>query len=285
MAQPVFIIGAARSGTKYLRDILATAPNACKVPYDVNYIWRYGFEQHPDDVLPPERMTAKQEQFIRTHIHRLAKTAPDSAAVLFEKTVSNTLRVPYVLRAFPDAKFVHLIRDGRSVTESSMRQWEAPPDWGRLVEKFRGMPWQNLGYAAWFLGDIIKGKVQRRQTDKLWGPRYPGIVDDVRADVPLAEICAKQWTQSVEMATRELAALPADRVLTIRYDDLVKDEEVSRQLCNFCVLQDTDAVVAAHLAKVDKRTDAKWRTAMSDLEKAQMMKHAGALLDQLGYRE
>lgn len=285
MAQPIFIIGAARSGTKYLRDILATAPNACKVPYDVNYIWRYGFEQHPDDVLPPEQMTAKQEQFIRTHIHRLAKTTPDAATVLFEKTVSNTLRVPYILRAFPDAKFIHLIRDGRSVTESSMRQWEAPPDWGRLVEKFRGMPLQNLGYAAWFVGDIIKGKLERRKTDKLWGPRYPGIVDDVRADVPLAEICAKQWAQSVATAQRDLAVLPADRVITIRYDDLVGGEDVIRQLCGFCALEASDAVVAHHLSKVDKRTDAKWRTAMSDTEKTQMMQHAGALLEQLGYRE
>ena len=30
MSQPVFIIGAARSGTKYLRDILALASNAAK---------------------------------------------------------------------------------------------------------------------------------------------------------------------------------------------------------------------------------------------------------------
>ena len=52
MSQIVIIIGAARSGTKYLRDVLATAPNAARVPYDINYIWRYGSESHPDDALP-----------------------------------------------------------------------------------------------------------------------------------------------------------------------------------------------------------------------------------------
>ena len=49
MSQIVIIIGAARSGTKYLRDVLATAPNAARVPYDINYIWRYGSEIREGD--------------------------------------------------------------------------------------------------------------------------------------------------------------------------------------------------------------------------------------------
>jgi hypothetical protein len=48
MSRPVIILGAARSGTKYLRDILATAPNAARVTYGINYIRRYGSEDHPD---------------------------------------------------------------------------------------------------------------------------------------------------------------------------------------------------------------------------------------------
>src|SRR4051812_20775701 len=40
--QPVIVIGAARSGTKLLRDSLATHADVARVPYDVNYVWRFG---------------------------------------------------------------------------------------------------------------------------------------------------------------------------------------------------------------------------------------------------
>jgi hypothetical protein len=48
----VFVIGAARSGTKFLRDVIGASPYAAVVPYDVNYVWRGGNEGFPDDALP-----------------------------------------------------------------------------------------------------------------------------------------------------------------------------------------------------------------------------------------
>ena len=42
--EPIVLIGAARSGTKILRDALATALGVPQVPYDVGYVWRYGNE-------------------------------------------------------------------------------------------------------------------------------------------------------------------------------------------------------------------------------------------------
>ena len=151
MSQPVFIIGAARSGTKYLRDILALASNAAKVPYDINYVWRYGSENHADDSLPLSLLSSRKRAFIRAQVYRLSKASPEDETIVFEKTVGNSLRVPFVRGVFPEARFIHLVRDGRAVTESAMRQWREPVSWSRLLEKIRGLPLENIGYAAWFV--------------------------------------------------------------------------------------------------------------------------------------
>ena len=43
MVQPVVIIGAARSGTNMLRDVLVKLPGVGTWPCDeINYIWRHG---------------------------------------------------------------------------------------------------------------------------------------------------------------------------------------------------------------------------------------------------
>lgn len=144
----VIVIGAARSGTKFLRDILAAGAGVAVVPYDVNYVWRIGVGSAPDDCLEPAQLTDRQRRFIRSTLPALAHMKPGE--ILLEKTVSNTLRVAFVEAVLPQARYVHLIRDGRDVTESAMRLWQAPPSWGSLIDKFRNMPLANFGYAAQF---------------------------------------------------------------------------------------------------------------------------------------
>ena len=283
--QVVIIVGAARSGTKYLRDILASAPNAAKVPYDINYIWRYGHEDYASDMFPPAFATPKIASFIRRQVARLSGVSAEDEAVVLEKTVGSSLRVPFCDTVFPDAKFVHLVRDGRAVTESSMRQWQAPPDWRRLIEKFRGIPLQNIGYALWFFSNYARGLFSGRGGGSVWGPRYPGMSEDVAAHKPLAAICARQWAASVETASNDLDALPDDRSITIRYEDLVAGDAALRRVGAFCGLEDLDAVAARHNERVDASTDEKWRGSMSAAEKTAMFAEIDPLLHRLGYGE
>ncbi len=51
MSDVVIVIGAARSGTKVLREMLAASPNVAAVSFDVNFIWRTGNEGEANDVL------------------------------------------------------------------------------------------------------------------------------------------------------------------------------------------------------------------------------------------
>lgn len=285
MTQPIIIIGAARSGTKYLRDILATAPNAEKVPYDINYIWRYGSENHPDDAIPASLVTPKKAEFIRRNIHRLAGVKHSENKVIFEKSVSSSLRIPFIDAVLPHAKYIHLIRDGRAVTESAIRLWQEPPNWSNLLKKFRGIPLQNIGYAFWFFTNFIDGTISGRGGGKIWGPRYPGIDNDVTAQRDLVEICAKQWQASVAYALEGLESISEDRKITIRYDELVSGTDKLLKVCEFCELDQLETVLDVHRMSVDSKSDDKWRNALKSDQITRMTTVIDQMLQHLGYNE
>ena len=276
---PILLIGAARSGTKFLRSLLAAGAGVKAVPYDVNYVWRYGHEDAPDDRLDPAEMTQAQRAFIRKTIPQLAKAGPRDVVV--EKTVSNTLRIPYAAKAFPEARFVHLIRDGRDVAESAMRQWQAPPDWSALFEKLRGMPLANLGYVAWFAKNFVSGMARGRGGGHVWGPRFAGI-EDFAATHTLAETCAAQWAQSVTQASADLAHLPEGQVYEIRYEDLIADARALRTLAEALDLPEPESSVAALKARLSPPAPALWQD-LPEADRAAITRICGPVLTAKGY--
>ncbi len=124
--QPVIIIGAARSGTKFLRDVLAVCPGTRVVPYDVNYLWRSGNESWPDDCLPAELCNPVLAARIRRSLVKVSEVrAAGEPGVLLEKTVSNCLRVPFVAAVLPDAafKYARNMLAGRLSAGRGQRTW------------------------------------------------------------------------------------------------------------------------------------------------------------------
>lgn len=216
--QTVFVVGAARSGTKLVRDLISEHPEIARIPYDINYIWRLGNEKTPHDELTIEKLTPTIREKIERNFERMGAGAP----LLVEKTVSNCLRVPYINAVFPKARYIHLVRDGRDVVESAYRQWQAPTDWHYAFQKARTFPiWQASGYAMNYAKKAVsKLLFGNNHIVGTWGPRYVGIDEDVK-NLQLLEVCAVQWVRSVEKAVRDLNSLPSERVLLIRYEEFV----------------------------------------------------------------
>ena len=280
--RPVILIGAARSGTKFLRDVIGRSAEFATVPYDVNYVWRMADPRAGHDALDPAQLSARHAERIRATLRSLAGLGAGDSRRLLEKTVSNTLRVPYVDAVFPDALFIHLVRDGHAVTESSLRMWQAPPDRQGLARKLRDLPLSNIGYVAWFAVNYAKGLLKGRTGGEVWGPRYPGILDDLTR-MPLIEVVARQWAMSVQHADAALSDIPAERVLTVRYEDLMSDATQLPRLCAFLGIEDPLVVQTEFDTKADTRNLEKWRESLSESDIASIRKIAADELRRHGY--
>jgi hypothetical protein len=120
---------------------------------------------------------------------------------LLEKTPENCLRLPFLLEIFPDARIIHLIRDGRSNVSSLMEGW-------RRADLFPGyrVP-ERLA---------VSGVTSHRWAFAL----IPGWRE--LAASPLEEVCARQWMVCneavLDFRRNEGRGVP---FLTVKYENLV----------------------------------------------------------------
>lgn len=218
--KPIIIIAAARSGTNMLRDILVQLPGFGTWPCDeINYIWRHGNVRQPTDEFSPQLARPEVKVYIRRAFRRLADQKDLTHVV--EKTCANSLRVPFVNAVFPDAKFIHIIRDGRDVAASASKRWMRSVDLRYVLRKARFVPPTDVPYYALrYCWSRVYKRLSRQQRLAFWGPRFEGM-DEVLKRYPLEAACALQWKQCVEEAEEGLRLLDSARVFRLRYEDFV----------------------------------------------------------------
>jgi hypothetical protein len=280
--KPIILIGAARSGTKMLRDVIAVHPQIDRVPYDVNYIWRMGNDALPHDELSPSKLTPQIRQNI---INEFTREHSTGKPYLIEKTVSNTLRVPFIEAVFPNALYVHLTRDGIDVIESVKREWVKPPDWKYIMGKARSFPISKApGYAFSYGLQTIRKTLSRNSAPAkagTWGPRYIGIDEDV-ARYTILQVCAHQWVHSVETPARDLAAIPAERVIDVRYEEFVRDPAGHLEKIAAFIGIDAEPYTAA-ASTVTTSNISKGRSALGEEQLASIRPIIAASMARLGY--
>jgi len=254
----VVVIGAARSGTRFLRSLIGSVPDFATVPFDSNHIWRIGNEHAVDDQLDAASLTPRRVNIIRRTLWRLAEGGA-GARVLVEKTVSNALRLPYVASVFPRARVVHIVRDGRDAIESTYRMWMAPPDREGLARKLRSLPLRSVPYAAWYARNLLLGRLRGRGVN-LWGVRYPGIASDLEHE-PVQTVCARQWLSCVHAVEHAKREMPALRFLEVRYEDLIADAGQLERIAAFLNLDASgaEAVHGRYAAELQAGTGSRWQ--------------------------
>lgn len=271
------LIGAARSGTKIMRDSLAAALDIGAVPYDVGFVWRYGNESTAHDVLRPADVRPKTRRLVHSYLARYVRNG-----AVIEKTVGNTLRVPFVAELLPDARFVYVERDGVDVAVSTQREWLADSDLSYLKEKAKHFPLRLVPtYGLKFLRTQTLGRRNASRHVGSWGPRYPGIDADLKA-VGLLRVCARQWRESVRAARAALADI--EGVVRVRYEDLVADPtaELTRICRELGFAPDAEQIaVGAHM--IDPARSRPARGTLSQKDQADLDEEIGPLLKELGY--
>jgi hypothetical protein len=230
MSQTVIIVGAPRSGTNMLRDVLTAAPGIGTWDCDeLPLLWRHGNLDVPHDELTPAHARPEVRGYLRRQFARAARRF--EADVLVEKTCATSLRVGFAATVFPDARFLFIRRDGLDATASTMKRWNAPFDLRYTAKKARYVPPVDVPrHAADLLRrratQLVRGEAGRDAADQVvstwWGPR-PHDFRDLQRRHPLEELAFIQWQRCVTQAADELAALPPERVLEVGYEDFVAD--------------------------------------------------------------
>ncbi|MET4130193.1 sulfotransferase [Roseovarius sp. MBR-6] len=223
--QPVVIIGAARSGTNALRDMLVQLPGVATWPCDeINPIWRHGNIRHPDDELPDTAARDDVRRFVRGAFRNIwkAQGRPD---IVIEKTCANSLRVPFVAAVLPEAKFIYIVRDGVAVVASARKRWRGELEVRGLpyfLAKARYAPLSDLPfYAGSVLARRISIRLGLKEHMGVWGPRFADM--GRFAHEPVEALCARQWQACIDSSDAAFATMAEDRLFTLSYEALTAD--------------------------------------------------------------
>ena len=255
--RPVIIIAAARSGTKLLRRIIASADEFGGCPYDANYVWKLGNLEILHDELTISDLDVSNIKAIRKFFDRARSR--DGAARLLEKTVSNSLRLEMVKKVFPNAQIIHLHRNGRAAAASARKSWTLPPNSNDLqssserYRKLREFPVLSAWpYLVQYLKTYGMKTLLASEYVDSWGPRYKGIDKDVER-ISLEHVVAKQWSICVERSVAALMSLKVDTdYLNVAYEDLLLDTEGQlRRISSFIEARDSEKIISTGLALVD----------------------------------
>ena len=250
-----FIIGAARSGTTFLGEVLSQHPDIA-YRLEPKFIWRYKNPFPKHDFRHEDEATEDVIKYIRQWFdifHSKSKKP-----ILLEKTPSNVFRIPFMHKVFPEGKFIHIIRDGRDVALSAEKKWTSIPTsksvWRRLSSNetpLRDFPF----YTSIFFRNVI-GRFLFPKKGFVWGPHFPGM-EKFREEHSVIESCALQWSKSIDHSLSAFEEIRNDKnYFQVEYNDLMNNTaEVVNEILKFMKLSDNNVVSYALENKRPLRKD------------------------------
>ncbi len=240
--QTVFIVGAPRSGTTILGDVLEAHPRVASW-YEPYFVLDRYFRGASDDVREAQEATRDVKTFARQEFarYRRARGKP----VVVDKSPRNSLKIPFLREIFPQAKFIHIQRDGRDTVLSMHKKWrdiEKAVDERNVKQAMLELYWllarQPLWRHKWQALMFERGtltfwqavRLQLRNLQRIqawdgrtgWGPQFRGwreVIDDVST----IEFNAYQWRACLEGILEAREKLQEDGLyLRVSYEDLLE---------------------------------------------------------------
>lgn len=225
----LFIIGAPRSGTNALRDLICKSSLFATWPCDeINYAWKYTNKSYPYDDLSITHLNKRVFNYLHRMFNRL-ECKHKGARYIVEKTCANCLRIPFVDGLFQDSCYIYIRRDPHDVLLSMLQRWRAPIDFSYLFKKFWYVPKGDIFYYLLnFLYLRFKQKFSSDNCLPSWGPRFNGI-DSIRKNVSFTELCLNQWYKCCFSAESNLIKLQNKgvKVYFLDYNDFVENPYLS----------------------------------------------------------
>ncbi len=287
-----FIVGVGRSGTTLIRLMLDAHPDMA-IPPETHFIPQM-IESFGAIRVTPERVleamvTAQQSGWEESGVDSEAfleelrgirhLNAPDSLRAFFnlyaerhgkarygEKTPRYVQSIDGIAQALPEARFIHMIRDGRDVALSTNK---------RLVELRNAKPVPIAKMAKRWRGRIIAARRSAGNSERYMEVRYEDLVLDT--EPVLRRVC-------------EFIELPWDPVM-LRYHETASERlqemnvDHERDGRKRGILTGEERMKAHALTSAPPQADrtAVWKTGMDPADVEAFESTAGDLLAELGY--
>ncbi len=181
----IFIVGAGRSGTTWLHMMLGAHPAVAtgqesqlfekylrkldeQWQREMNYPETEDLRRHGISSYVNEEEFTSLMRNLAVGVFENVLAAKPGASVFLEKSPNNSFNIDLIVRCFPGAKFIHVIRDGRDVATSVLaarkswgRQWatrhagDAAAEWQRAVTESARLKKMTGSYAEVRYEDML----------------------------------------------------------------------------------------------------------------------------------
>lgn len=230
-----FLIGSPRSGTTILSQILDLHPDIAQW-YEPYFIWNFHLATKTTDIHESCEVTPQIRKFILKEFSIFRNKSQKK--IVLDKSPEHSFHIPFNNEIFPEAKWIHLLRDGRDVVLSIHKEWHKR---ARIVQQKDFAAFFNLAFqmlsrqpfirykwkALYFELKKTKTLNPKRMLNKSkwqgkpgWGPRFQGW-RDVLGNSTILEFNCYQWLQSINKIYEDITILPGKNILEIRYENLI----------------------------------------------------------------
>ena len=243
---------------KYLPDILV--PKKYSGPYDGSLKIKFQYETNEghaiwnsfcpleDHYLDENDLSDEAVNYFREVVKGHLEIFNKSRFV--NKMPHNSMRIRYINGIFPDAKFIHILRDGRAVVNSLLKR--------RRLEKGSINSWWATKPKKW------------RKYKKL----------------PGAQQSAYQWRDIIQQIKKDKKYLKKDQYYEFKYEDLIeKTDESMRQIISFLELN-PEKYFKEEIVKFFNQLESrnfKWSKNLSKKQKKNIMNICEDLLKEYNY--
>jgi hypothetical protein len=278
--KPIFILGAPRSGTTWLGKAFDQHPDlACWA--EISNIWMWGNTQKTNDQLTENDLNPKIKGYIQKRFSDYLEKYQKKR--ICDKTPRNCLRISFIQAVFPDAKIIMVLRDGRSVINSTKKELNRPKTvpWKEAYSRLKEVPvWEWSVFLP-----RITSRLKRMLGIPLdyWGARPPGWQEWVN-QYSREALLAKQWSETMEIAIAEGRKLPPENYLEIRYEDLVSSpQEKIQEIANFAELDSPEPIINYARSTADPSRTNKWKDSLDPNILQEIKEIMEPTMSKLGY--
>lgn len=244
----IFVFGAPRSGTTLMKLILGAHPNLSSFGYETGlFMYRdiYGFTY--------ERFTAteianliEQSQDIVQFYDKFTQhiTQQTGGQRFIEKTPQHVLRLKFLLKHFPNAKFINMFRDGRDGYCSARHHQNVPQ--GKSIVRYASY-WKKC----------INARLRQGENENILDVKY------------------EELTNNPELIVRQIM-----NFLGEKYDARQINPKYYSQNT---ITQDTRQEFRKLSKSIDQSSQGRWKKELTESEVKQFHEIAGRELEILGY--